>query len=156
MRIIARMIVRIAAFMLLLAAAPAAMALSAPESEGDADDQSADADDVRAISSSEDYVRMDPVMSAVRGTDGRVRGLLHVEMGLEAADPELRALIGQRQGRLRDAYVSAMAIHAAEARDDRGPPDVERLSGLLQSATDRALGRTGATVMLGMVMIHDQ
>jgi hypothetical protein len=111
--------------------------------------------DRRAITASETYVRLDPVMASVQaGRD--VRGLLHVEIGLDAPDPAMRARIAQRMPRLRDAYISAMAVYSAMGYGPGEVPDAERISALLQRATDQALGEPGATVMIGMIMIHDQ
>ena len=75
-----------------------------------------------------------------------------VETGVDTPDGALRARVAQSQPRLRAAY-AAVVQQAATALLPGAPPDVERLVAQLQAATDRTVGRTGARLLIGTVMV---
>lgn len=97
------------------------------------------------------YLRLPSITANVRRSDGR-RGVMTVETGLDTADPELRARVAQSAPRLRAAY-AAVVQAAANVLLPGHAPDVERLVASLQSATDRTLGRRGARLLIGTVMV---
>jgi flagellar basal body-associated protein FliL len=107
----------------------------------------------RAITSSENFVPL-PVLMATVQADFRAQGLLQIESGLEIPDAALRRRVLEHMPRLRDAYISALSLYTGMNYRYGDIPDVERITQLLQNATDHALGEEGATVLLGMVMIH--
>lgn len=97
------------------------------------------------------YMRLPTITANVRRADGR-RGVMTVETGLDAPDAALRARVAQSAPRLRAAY-AAVVQTAANALLPGHPPDVERLVVSLQAATDTALGRRGARLLIGTVMV---
>lgn len=97
---------------------------------------------------------LDPLTATVHA-DFRLRGVLHIEAGLEIPDNRLRARAERLMPRLRDHYVSALAMYTGANYRFGDVPDADRISELLQRATDEALGEEGAIILLGMVIIHD-
>ena len=97
------------------------------------------------------YLRLPTITANVRRVGGG-RGVMTVETGLDTPDAALRTRVAQSQPRLRAAY-AAVVQQAANALLPGTPPDVERLVGQLQAATDRTLGRRGARLLIGTVMV---
>jgi len=97
------------------------------------------------------YLRLPTVTSTVLRRDGR-NGVMTVETGVDAHDPALATLAAQSQPRLIAAYNEVVQQMAASLLPDV-PPDVDRLSRELQAATNRVLGRPGAILLLGSVMV---
>jgi len=97
------------------------------------------------------YLRLPTVTANVRRHGGG-RGTMTVETGLDTPDAALRARVAQSQPRLRAAY-AAVVQQAANALLPGAPPDVERLVAQLQAATDRTVGRPGARLLIGTVMV---
>lgn len=101
--------------------------------------------------STESYVRYPTVTATVLRPGGR-RGVMTVETGVDVPDADLRLRAEQSAPRLRAAYNVVVQRSAAVLRPG-APPDVERLSRELQAATDAVLGRAGARLLLGTVMV---
>ena len=97
------------------------------------------------------YLRLPTVTANVRRHGGG-RGVMTVETGLDTPDAALRTRAAQSAPRLRAAY-AAVVQQAANALLPGAPPDVERLVAQLQAATDRTLGRAGARLLIGTVMV---
>ena len=97
------------------------------------------------------YMRLPTVTANVRRIDGR-RGVMTVETGVDTPDAALRIRVVQSAPRLRAAY-AAVVQASANALLPGHPPDVERLVVSLQAATDRTLGRRGARLLIGTVMV---
>ncbi|MCS6626987.1 hypothetical protein N0B44_29125 [Roseibacterium beibuensis] len=97
------------------------------------------------------YMRLPTVTANVIRSGGR-RGVMTVETGLDTPDAALRARAAQSAPRLRAAYATVVQ-RAANALLPGAPPDVERLVAQLQAATDRTLGRAGARLLIGTVMV---
>ena len=97
------------------------------------------------------YLRLPTITANVRRHGGG-RGVMTVETGVDTPDGALRARVAQSQPRLRAAY-AAVVQQAATALLPGAPPDVERLVAQLQAATDRTVGRTGARLLIGTVMV---
>jgi flagellar basal body-associated protein FliL len=89
--------------------------------------------------------------SMIRG-DGR-RRVLTVQAGLDVPDAKLRDRAIASQPRLRDAYVRVLASYA-NAVPPLGPPNPETVAAGLQRATDQVLGRPGARLLLGTIMVN--
>jgi flagellar basal body-associated protein FliL len=89
--------------------------------------------------------------SVIRG-DGR-RRVLTVQAGLDVPEARLRDRAVLSQPRLRDAYVAALSAYAVSTTP-LGPPDPEAIGTTLQRATDQVLGRPGARLLLGTIMIN--
>jgi flagellar basal body-associated protein FliL len=97
------------------------------------------------------FLRQGTITGAVTRSGGR-RGVMTVETGIDVADEALRTRADQSGPRLRAAYNAVVQRHAAELLPG-APPQVDRLSRELQAATDRVLGRAGARLLLGTVMV---
>lgn len=97
------------------------------------------------------YMRLPTITANVMRSGGR-RGVMTVETGLDTPNAALRTRAAQSAPRLRAAY-AAVVQQAANALLPGAPPDVERLVAQLQAATDRTLGRAGARLLIGTVMV---
>ena len=94
-----------------------------------------------------------PALSAYVGRpDGR-RGVLTVEAGLDITDPYLRQRAGASMPRLRAGYVQILQIYATGLPPGR-IPSPEAIGTEMQRETDRLLGKKGAKVLLGTIMIN--
>lgn len=95
-------------------------------------------------------------MAPVSGTSnkpGGRRGVMTVECGVDVPDASLRARAEASLPRLRAAYVQAVQIYAA-GLSPGALPNTDFLSLTLQRQTDQVLGRPGAKVLLGAVLIN--
>ncbi|RZJ90082.1 MAG: Tat pathway signal protein [Brevundimonas sp.] len=97
------------------------------------------------------FTRMPTITATIVRPDGR-RGVMTVEVGVDAPDPALRTRVAQSQPRLSSAYNTAVARLANGMRPGFAP-DVEALVRDLQAATNATLGRQGGRVLIGTVMV---
>lgn len=97
------------------------------------------------------YLRLPTITANVMRSGGR-RGVMTVETGLDTPDAALRTRVAQSAPRLRAAY-AAVVQAAANSLLPGAPPDVERMIVQLQAATDRVVGRAGARLLIGTVMV---
>ena len=97
------------------------------------------------------YIPLPTATATILRRDGR-RGVMTVEVGVDVADEALRTRADQSRPRLSAAYNEVVRL-AGERLLPGAPPDVEWLSRALQAATDRVLGRAGAKLLLGTVMV---
>lgn len=98
------------------------------------------------------YVQLPGVTATIVRRDGR-HGVLSVDTGVDVPDGKLRAQAAGSIPRLRDAYAQVLQAYAAGLPPGR-PPQVDYLAGELQRATDRVLGRPGARLLIGTVMVN--
>jgi flagellar basal body-associated protein FliL len=98
------------------------------------------------------YIQFPTLTASVLRPNGR-RGVLTVEAGLDVADGALRTRAELTQPRLRDAYIRILTTYAAAAPVG-GPPDPDAISAALQRSTDQVLGKPGAKLLLGTVMVN--
>lgn len=98
------------------------------------------------------YLALQPLTATAIRRDGR-RGVLTLEVGVEAKDPKLMEFTQQSEPRLRAAFVQTLMTYTAGM--PRGaPPDLNYLGVKLQEAADKALGRKGTKVLLGSAMVN--
>ena len=97
------------------------------------------------------YLRLPTITANVVRPGGR-RGVMTVETGLDTPNVALRTRVTQSAPRLRAAY-AAVVQQAANTLLPGAPPDVERLVARLQAATNATLGRAGARLLIGTVMV---
>lgn len=97
------------------------------------------------------YFRLPTITATILRTDGR-RGVMTVEVGLDVPDAALRTRAQQSGPRLGAAFNTTVAQSANVMRPGF-PPDIEALVRSLQQATDRTLGRNGARLLIGTVMV---
>ena len=98
------------------------------------------------------YLQLPPMAAIVLRPDGR-RGVLTVEAGVDAKDEALHARAQASIPRLRAAYVTAVQSHA-QGMAPGSAPNPDRLAAALQRETDRVLGKPGAKVLLGTIIIN--
>ena len=97
------------------------------------------------------YMRLQTITANVRRPGGRL-GVMTVETGLDTPDADLRTRVAQSAPRLRAAY-AAVVQQSASALLPGAPPDLERLVAQLQAATNTVMGRAGARLLIGTVMV---
>ena len=97
------------------------------------------------------YIRFGTITATIIRPDGR-RGVLSVEAGVNVQDEALRLRVSQDGPRLRSAWNEAVQRFGAGLRPGMAP-DIEQLHDALQLATDRTLRRSGATLLIGTVMV---
>jgi len=104
-----------------------------------------------AAASTESYVRYPTVTATTVRADGG-RGVMTVETGVDVPDAALRLRAQQSQPRMR-AVFNILVQREANILLPGRVPNIERLAAQLQSATNIILGRPGAKLLLGTVMI---
>ena len=97
------------------------------------------------------YINLNSINGFVTRANGR-RGVFSVDVGIDVPDVELRTIAAAAGPRLRSELSQAVQRFAAALRPGE-PPDVLRLSSDLQFAVNQALGRRGARLLLGTVMV---
>ena len=97
------------------------------------------------------YLRLPTITANVRRPGGRP-GVMTVETGVDTPDAALRTRVAQSAPRLRAAY-AAVVQQSANMMLPGTPPDVERLVAQLQAATNTVMGRAGARLLIGTVMV---
>jgi hypothetical protein len=80
------------------------------------------------------------------------RAIMSVESTLVIADGALLERAKLSRPRLNAAFTDAVRIEASRMLPD-AVPDLTSLTRALQGAADRVLGRVGAQVLLGTVMV---
>lgn len=102
-------------------------------------------------SSQASYLGLPTVTGNVRRPGGSL-GVMTVEIGVDTPDAALRARVAQSAPRLRAAYAQVVQQSAAVLLPG-APPDIERLVAQLQTATNTVMGRAGARLLIGTVMV---
>jgi hypothetical protein len=97
------------------------------------------------------YIPLDSVSATIIRRDGR-RGVLSVETGLDIPSPALHDYALQVVPRLKAAFVQVVQIYGAGMSPGL-PPNVDFLSRELQRQTDLTLGKPGARLLLGSVLV---
>lgn len=94
-----------------------------------------------------------PMLTVFTQVSSNRHGTMSVDMGLYANDSKLSAQIKLYQPRLQDAYISKLQAYAANL-SAQSLVNTDYISGQLQAATDQILGRKGAKVLLGSVLMN--
>jgi hypothetical protein len=97
------------------------------------------------------YLGLPTVTGNVRRPGGAL-GVMTVEVGVDTPDAALRARVAQSAPRLRAAYAQVVQQQAGMLLPGAAP-DVERLVAALQGATNTVMGRAGARLLIGTVMV---
>ena len=98
------------------------------------------------------YIQLQTISATMLRAGGR-RGVLTVEVGIDAPDMAVRDRIELLQPVLTDAFVSALQPYALGV-PAAAPPSADYISMALQHQTDRVLGRSGARLLLGSILIY--
>lgn len=107
----------------------------------------------RAITHVDSYISIEPIIAAVQ-SNNNLRGIIHIEFGLEVPKGRDRRDIETLMPLLRNAYSTAVSTYTGMNYRYGEIPNVERIAHLLQSATDQVAGPDKAEVLLAMVIIH--
>jgi hypothetical protein len=100
----------------------------------------------------ESYLPMDVLLGTTMRPDGR-RGVLSVECGLDVPDKGLRTRAEQSIPRLRAAYFQIVQSYASGLAMG-ALPNADYIGQSLQRQTDAILGRPGARVLLGAIVVN--
>ena len=92
-------------------------------------------------------------LAATVNRGGGAHGVLTVELGLDAPDAALRNKLELYQPILRSAYVSVLHPYGLGLAPGAAP-NADYIALTLQRETDRVLGRKGARVLLGSVLVN--
>jgi len=98
------------------------------------------------------YLPIDTLTGATNKPGGR-RGVLTVDCGLDIPDAGLRARADALLPRLRAAFVQTVTIYAA-GLPTGAPPNADFLAMALQRETNQVLGRPGARLLLGAILVN--
>lgn len=94
-----------------------------------------------------------PTITVFTQVNSARHGTMSVEVGLYADDPKMTAQIALYQPRLQDAYVTRLQAYAANI-NSRSLVDTDYVASQLQAATNQVLGKPGARVLLGSIMVN--
>jgi hypothetical protein len=98
----------------------------------------------------QNFVQIQTLTASLVKPGGR-RGVLTVESGVDAPGP-LHARIVALQPRLRDGYSGFLQRFALALRPGFAP-DADHLARELQAITDRIVGKKGARLLLGTILV---
>jgi hypothetical protein len=98
------------------------------------------------------YIQFRTLTATIFRADGR-RGVLTVEAGVDVPDPALRDRASISQPRLRAAYVQFLETYAGSLTPG-APPDADYVAHSLQQQTNNVLGRPGARLLIGTILIN--
>jgi len=110
------------------------------------------AEEKKKKSGGANYIPIDTLTGTTNKQDGR-RGVLTVDCGLDVADPKLRDRASASLPRLRAAYVQVVMTYAA-GLPSGAQPNVDFIATALQRQTDLVLGRPGARLLVGAVVVN--
>jgi hypothetical protein len=98
------------------------------------------------------YIPINTLNGTTNRPGGR-RGVLTVDCGLDVPDERLRAHAYLSLPRLRAAYVQVVQTYAA-GLPSGSPPNADIIGRELQRQTDQVLGRRGARLLLGAILVN--
>jgi hypothetical protein len=98
------------------------------------------------------FVQIQTLTAAIMRRNGS-RGVVTMEVGIDVQDEKLRTLATQLTPRLRAGYAQILQIYAS-GLPAATPPDVDYLAQKMQRETDRILGKPGAKLLIGTVLIN--
>jgi hypothetical protein len=100
----------------------------------------------------ESYIQI-PTLAATTTTANGRRGVMTVETGVDVPDGALRSRCEASLPRLRAAYAQVVQIYAAGLAPGAAP-NADFLALALQRETDKVLGRKGARLLLGAILVN--
>lgn len=100
----------------------------------------------------ESYIQVETLTAYTVRPGGR-RGVMTVDCGVDIPDAALRSRAELLLPRLRAAYVQAVQIYAG-GLPAGFPPNPDFLARTLQRATDQTLGKPGARLLMGAVLVN--
>lgn len=115
----------------------------------------ASADDQKPVAESNEspYIALDPMpISIIR--DGVDRGMLVVEIGIDAKTMDERKIAEDQMPRLLDLYIQVLNLYASRDLTLHYPPDAEVIHKRLQQATDEILGNGKAVLLMRQLLVR--
>jgi len=100
----------------------------------------------------ETFIQLPTLSATVFRPDGR-RGVMTVEVGIDVQDAGLRARANQSSPRLQAAFAEVLRVYAA-GLPPGAPPNADYLGAAFQRQTDTVLGRQGARLLLGTILVN--
>ncbi len=100
----------------------------------------------------ETFIQLQTLTATVIRADGR-RGVMTVEAGIDVPDDGLRERADQSTPRLRAAFAQVLQIYAS-GLPGGAVPNADYLARALQRQTDVVLGRSGARLLLGTILVN--
>jgi hypothetical protein len=100
----------------------------------------------------ESYIQLTTLAANVTRPNGQ-RGVMTVEVGIDVPDGALRERASQSTPLLLSAYGDMLRTYAA-GLPPGGLPDPDYIQRKLQQLTDTTLGRPGAKLLLGTVLVN--
>jgi len=98
------------------------------------------------------YLRIN-TLTAYTTRPGQRRGVMTVDCGLDIPDPALRQRAELVLPRLRAAFVQTVQIYAG-GLPAGSPPNPDFLARNLQRSADEVLGKKGARVLMGAILVN--
>jgi hypothetical protein len=129
---------------LLLVALAAVAPLSPPARAGEGGD--------KKKTGGESYIPIETLTAFTLRPGGR-RGVMTVDCGIDIPDAALRERAQLMLPRLRAAFVQGVQVYAGGLPYGL-PPNPDYLARGLQRSTDQILGRRGARVLMGAVVVN--
>lgn len=99
-----------------------------------------------------DFIQIQTLTASIKRRDGR-NGVITVETGIDVPDHALHGRAEASIPRLRAAYAQVLMTYAA-GLPGGSPPNADYLSRELQRQTDLVLGKPGAKLLLGTILIN--
>ena len=100
----------------------------------------------------ETFIEIRTLTATIIRADGH-RGVLTVEVGIDVPDSGLRARADASTPRLQAAYVQVVQTYAAGLTPTT-VPNADFLATALQRQTDLVLGRPGAKLLMGTILVN--
>ncbi|WGM41142.1 hypothetical protein [Caulobacter sp. NIBR1757] len=98
------------------------------------------------------YIQIQTLTASIFRRNG-TRGVLTMEVGVDVANDQLRELAAASAPRLRAAYAQVLQIYAS-GLPAATLPDADYLAAKFQRETDRVLGKPGAKLLIGTILIN--
>ena len=108
--------------------------------------------DAKKKTGGDSYIPINTLTAYTAKPGGR-RGVMTVDCGLDIPDAALRDQAELLLPRLRAAYVQTVQIYAGGLPSGT-PPNPDYIARNLQRVTDQVLGRPGARVLMGAVLVN--
>ena len=108
--------------------------------------------DDRKKGGGETFIQINTLTATVIRADGR-RGVMTVETGIDVPDAALHARAAASTPRLQAAFAQVIQIYAS-GLPGGGVPNADYLAQQLQRQTDAVLGRPGAKLLMGTILVN--
>jgi hypothetical protein len=98
------------------------------------------------------YIQIQTLTASIVRRNGS-RGVMTMEVGVDVANEQLREKAAASTPRLRAAYAQVLQIYAS-GLPAATAPDADYLAVRFQRETDRILGKQGAKLLVGTILVN--